>query len=157
MQLNTGSPVPIISERTLWQLCPARVPPLWPATFVLRDFQKNVIALKSTGTFWIHFKKYTQILELVIAEGPCCSLLGVNWFVPLGIEITGRKQLFDTSMDFNKVCKEFPTFFDGSLGLYKGPPVSLQIDPTIQPIFLKAHRVPIALKPKIDKELDHLL
>lgn len=60
-------------------------------------------------------------------------------------------------MDFSKVCEEIPTIFNKSLSLYNWPPVSPQFDPAIQPIHLKAQRVPFTLKPKTDEELDHLL
>lgn len=116
-----------------------------------------MIALKGMGTFQIHFKKYTWDLDLVVIQDPYVSLLGMNCFEPLGIEITGVNQTSAATLDFSKVCEEFPTVFDGILGLCNGYPVSLQLDPAIQPICLKVFRIPFTLKPKIDKELDHIL
>lgn len=57
-------------------------------------------------------------MDLVIIEGPYVSLLGINWFESLGIEIMGINQASAATLDFNKVCKEFPAAFDGILGLY---------------------------------------
>lgn len=94
-------------------------------------------------------------------EGPYTSLLGMNWFMLLGIEVTRIdmriNKTFATPKDYNKVYKMFLTIFNGSLVLYKGPPDSLQLDPTVWPIYFKACRVPFTLKPKIDKELDWLM
>ncbi|XP_058042036.1 uncharacterized protein K02A2.6-like, partial [Ahaetulla prasina] len=43
------------------------------------------------------------------------------------------------------------------LGKYTGTPISFNLDPQVAPIRLKARRVPFALKPRIDKELDKLV
>ncbi|KAM3821018.1 leucine-rich repeat and death domain-containing protein 1 [Vipera latastei] len=40
---------------------------------------------------------------------------------------------------------------------YKGAPISLNLDPAVTPIRIKSHRMPFALKPKIDAELDKLV
>ncbi|XP_058023852.1 uncharacterized protein K02A2.6-like, partial [Ahaetulla prasina] len=53
--------------------------------------------------------------------------------------------------------KEFEDVFKDCLGKYKGTPISFNLDPQVVPIHLKARRVPFALKPKIDRELDKLV
>ncbi|XP_058023851.1 LOW QUALITY PROTEIN: uncharacterized protein LOC131190532 [Ahaetulla prasina] len=53
--------------------------------------------------------------------------------------------------------KEKEDVFKDCLGKYKGTPISFNLDPQVAPIRLKARRVPFALKPKIDKELDKLI
>ncbi|XP_060115356.1 uncharacterized protein K02A2.6-like, partial [Heteronotia binoei] len=79
---------------------------------------------------------------------------GLAWFQPLGIQLVGVDHM--RTSNFDGVCREFPEVFDGSLGSYKGPPITLPIDPTVRPIRLKARRVPFTLKPKIEAELDRL-
>ncbi|XP_060107687.1 uncharacterized protein K02A2.6-like, partial [Heteronotia binoei] len=49
-----------------------------------------------------------------------------------------------------------PPYVPGDAESYRGPPISLPLDPTVRPIRLKARRVPFALKPKIEAELDRL-
>ncbi|XP_029141825.1 uncharacterized protein K02A2.6-like, partial [Protobothrops mucrosquamatus] len=81
--------------------------------------------------------------------------IGLDWFEALGIQVTGLHKLqTETLAD---VCKEFADVFSSELGSYTGPPVSLKLDPTVQPIRVKPRRVPFALKSKIDAELDKLL
>ena len=55
------------------------------------------------------------------------------------------------------MCKVFAAVFDGSLGSYTGPPILFHLNPTVTPIYLKARRLPFALKPKIDEQLDWLI
>ncbi|XP_060100277.1 uncharacterized protein K02A2.6-like, partial [Heteronotia binoei] len=93
--------------------------------------------------------------QVLVVKNHLTNLLGLDWFKPLGIEIRGVNKT--AGVDFNKVCEEFPAVFDGTLGCYTGPPVTLHLDPTVRPIRLKARRVPFALKPKIEEELDKLI
>lgn len=44
-------------------------------------------------------------------------------------EVTGINQTSNANLDFGEVCKEFPAVFDGTLGLYKGPPCLSPIKP----------------------------
>ncbi|XP_032997764.1 uncharacterized protein K02A2.6-like [Lacerta agilis] len=156
MELDTGSSYSIISDKTFRELFPKRPPPLRPATVVLRDFQRNIIQLRGMGTFKVQFKNHIKKLDLIITKGPFTSLLGLAWFGPLGLSVSGLNQI-SPGTGFESICQEFPSVFDGTLGLYKGPPISLQINPMVQPIRVKARRVPFALKPKIEEELDRLV
>ncbi|XP_039213747.1 uncharacterized protein K02A2.6-like, partial [Crotalus tigris] len=81
--------------------------------------------------------------------------IGLDWFEALGIHVTGLNSL--QTLDLQEVCKEFADVFSPQLGTFKGPPVSLKLDPTVTPIRIKARRVPFALKSKIDTELDKLI
>lgn len=82
-------------------------------------------------------------MDLVIVEGPYVNLLAMNWFEHPGIEVMDIKWTSTASLDFKKVCVEFPSIFNRTLILYSGPSVSLQLDPAIQPSRLKACRVHI--------------
>ncbi|XP_029140205.1 uncharacterized protein K02A2.6-like, partial [Protobothrops mucrosquamatus] len=81
--------------------------------------------------------------------------IGLDWFEALGIQVIGLNKL--QTQTLADVCKEFADVFSSELGSYTGPPVSLKLDPMVQPIRVKPRRVPFALKSKIDTELDKLL
>ncbi|XP_029139104.1 uncharacterized protein K02A2.6-like, partial [Protobothrops mucrosquamatus] len=81
--------------------------------------------------------------------------IGLDWFEALGIQVTGLNKL--QTQTLADVCKEFADVFSSELGSYTGPPISLKLDPMVQPIRVKPRRVPFALKSKIDAELDKLL
>ena len=111
--------------------------------------------MAGVGTFSVRFKQRHARLPLVVVEGRRTSLLELNWFQPLGITIEGINSLRETSLE--DIYRDFPEVFDRSLGCYTGPPVSLQLDPAVAPIRMKARRVPFALKERIDAELDKLV
>ncbi|XP_060126817.1 uncharacterized protein K02A2.6-like [Zootoca vivipara] len=156
MELDTGSTLSIISARTLRELCPNGGPKLRPAPFTLRDFQKRKVPTMGVGTFRVQYRGRKQQLDLLVVKGPYVSLLGLAWFGPLGLAVTGVNRT-SLQVDVDAICKEFPGVFDGALGRYTGPPIALQLDPAVRPIRHKARRVPFALKPRIDEELDRLV
>lgn len=47
--------------------------------------------------------------------------------------------------------------FNNKLGKYTGKPVSFSLEPQVQPCRLKPRRVPFALRPKVDAEIDKLI
>ncbi|XP_026521137.1 uncharacterized protein K02A2.6-like [Notechis scutatus] len=61
------------------------------------------------------FKKHTEILPLTIIDRDCPSLLGLEWFEPLGIEVTGINSVALTDWE-KDLMEEFHDVFDGTLG-----------------------------------------
>uniref|UniRef100_A0A5S6Q2E4 Reverse transcriptase domain-containing protein n=1 Tax=Trichuris muris TaxID=70415 RepID=A0A5S6Q2E4_TRIMR len=95
-------------------------------------------------------------LRLYVAKGRRTSLLGSDWFETLGIRLVGVHHI--DSDPVGRVLEEFSDVFShDDFGAYSGPPVHLQLDPSVKPIQLKARRIPIALAPKIDAEIDRLI
>ncbi|XP_060116324.1 uncharacterized protein K02A2.6-like, partial [Heteronotia binoei] len=155
MEVDSGSSISIIAEETLRKLCPPQRLQLRPANFILRDFQKNPVQIAGWARVQVERGSFYGPLDILVVKRQLTTLLGLAWFKPLGIRLEGVGQTL-TPRGFGEICQEFPDVFDGSLGSYKGPAISLPLDPTVRPIRLKARRVPFALKPKIEAELDRL-
>ncbi|XP_026548545.1 uncharacterized protein K02A2.6-like, partial [Notechis scutatus] len=100
--------------------------------------------------------EHTEVLPLTIVDRDRPSLFGLEWFSPLGIEVTGINSVSETDWE-ESLMKEFQDVFNGTLGKYRGTPISFSLNPNIAPIRLKARRVPFALKPKIDEQLNKLI
>uniref|UniRef100_UPI00109F9090 uncharacterized protein K02A2.6-like n=1 Tax=Podarcis muralis TaxID=64176 RepID=UPI00109F9090 len=92
---------------------------------------------------------------LVVVEGQRPSLLGLDWFDALGLEVTGINCI--SNAETEGLVKDFAEVFDGTLGQYTGTPISFSLDPQVAPIKLKPRRVPFALKAKVDEQLDKLI
>ncbi|KRZ50157.1 Retrovirus-related Pol polyprotein from transposon opus [Trichinella nativa] len=88
-------------------------------------------------------------------QGPRRSLLGKNWFKPLGIRLVGVHSVALTSVQ--DLIEEYAELFSDTLGTVKRPPVVLHTDGSIPPIQMNAMRVPFALKGRISEELDRLV
>ncbi|XP_039202919.1 uncharacterized protein K02A2.6-like, partial [Crotalus tigris] len=155
--LDTGSALSIISLHTFRKICSSSgsKAKLRPSDIVLTDFQNSRVCVKGEATLNVQYKSFEGPLDLLVVGGERTSLIGLDWFEALGIHVTGLNSL--QTLDLQEVCKEFADVFSPQLGTFKGPPVSLKLDPTVTPIRIKARRVPFALKSKIDTELDKLI
>ncbi|KAL1420804.1 hypothetical protein MTO96_023797 [Rhipicephalus appendiculatus] len=158
MEVDSGSTYSIISDATARRIFPnGCVPNLQPLHIIMRDYQANRIAVRGIGTVRVQFKDFDGQLCLVIVKGKRPSLLGLDWFPALGIDITGVQHIHQLPSSLDSIFKDFAPVFDETLGCYKGPPVHFALNPDVVPIRLEARRVPFALRPKIDAELDKLV
>ncbi|KFD46395.1 LOW QUALITY PROTEIN: hypothetical protein M513_12730 [Trichuris suis] len=89
------------------------------------------------------------------ARGP--SLLGRNWFAPLGISLVYHLREKDRKGHIAKMKSDFAEIFQEGLGKYKGPTVSLSVLPDVEPKFMKSRPVPFALRAKVDAEIRRLV
>ncbi|XP_032072036.1 uncharacterized protein K02A2.6-like [Thamnophis elegans] len=156
MELDTGSATSIVSWSTIKRIVPQLSKrQLNDCHLTLRDYQGNLIPIIGTRKVRVQFKGFDGRLPLIVVDGRLPSLLGLDWFQSLGLQISGIHHLSSNALDC--LVNEFPDVFDGKLGKYTGTPVSFNLDPSVQPVRMKPRRVPIALKPKVDAELDKLV
>uniref|UniRef100_A0A670I1V5 CCHC-type domain-containing protein n=1 Tax=Podarcis muralis TaxID=64176 RepID=A0A670I1V5_PODMU len=90
MEIDTGSALSIVSWSTIKRLVPRVSKRQLDSHRVhLRDYQGNDIPVVGVGRFRIAFKDFSGLLRLVVVEGQRPSLLGLDWFDALGLEVTG--------------------------------------------------------------------
>ncbi|XP_026569427.1 uncharacterized protein K02A2.6-like, partial [Pseudonaja textilis] len=82
-------------------------------------------------------------------------LLGLDWFPSLGLSITGIHAVSTSEVD--TLFTDYSDVFGDELGCYSGTPISFTVEPQAIPLCLKPRRVPFAIRPKLDLELDKLL
>ncbi|GBO23854.1 Transposon Ty3-G Gag-Pol polyprotein [Araneus ventricosus] len=154
MELDSGSDYSIISSDELDRLWPNKKPKIFPFTFQLCDYQKSPIRIRGQIYVNVRYANFKGKLRLLIAEGSRANLLGMEWFEPLGIKFVG---VYRTEIDIEFVLEEFKDVFSEDLGSYKGPAISLPIDPKFPPISFKARNIPLAMRKKVDVAIDKLL
>ncbi|XP_058024066.1 uncharacterized protein K02A2.6-like [Ahaetulla prasina] len=156
MEVDTGSSITIMSWSNLEKNLPAIAKrKLRPQKLRVQDYQGNRIPVRGATTVHVKYGQFEKTLPITIVDGTLPSLLGLDWFQALGMGVTG---VFRNEVDLkDELMKEFEDVFKDCLGKYKGTPISFNLDPQVAPIRLKARRVPFALKPKIDRELDKLV
>nr|XP_056721023.1 uncharacterized protein K02A2.6-like [Euleptes europaea] len=157
MEVDSGSALSIISMDTYRDLGrrSASLPELRPSSVTIWDYQRRRVPVRGEARVPVQFQARSGRLRLIVVEGPRASLLGLDWFPALGLHIGGIHHISQAALD--DVWAEFEDVWKGPLGCYKGPPVRLHVDPAAAPIRLKPRRVPFALKPRIDAELDRLV
>ncbi|XP_026578860.1 uncharacterized protein LOC113451690 [Pseudonaja textilis] len=71
-----------------------------------------------------------------MGDRDCPSLLGLEWFVPLGIEVTGINRITEADWE-ESLMWDFQDVFDRKLGKYCGSPISFNLNLNIALIRLK--------------------
>ncbi|KRY89465.1 Ribosome biogenesis protein BMS1 -like protein [Trichinella pseudospiralis] len=130
MQVDSGASLTIISEHTFKRLCLLHQRHLEPFHSILRDFRGREVDVLGVSSLPVKFSSFTGSLPVVVVKGPRRSLLGRNWFKPLGIRL---------------------------VGVHSVAPISVQdlIDERIHTT--DPDEVPFALKDRISEELDGLV
>ncbi|KRY52595.1 Transposon Tf2-9 polyprotein [Trichinella britovi] len=137
LEVDSGSDVTIISKQTFEYLRNNNKKlKLAPMTLSLVSFLGKQVKLMGSCFVNVDYSTIHTRLRIFVAKGNCPNLLGLEWFKPLDIRIE---------------------VFTPDLGCYTGEPVSLDLDPSVPPVRMKARKVPFALKEKIDTELDKLV
>ncbi|KFD59784.1 LOW QUALITY PROTEIN: hypothetical protein M514_07964 [Trichuris suis] len=154
MEADSGSDFSVISSKTYCKLWPTRGPVIRPFRSHIQDYQKNSIRLKGYCKVEVAYKHYKKKLRFLITEVTEKSWL--EWFSPLGLSIQGVHQTHSED-GIRTLLEEFADVFNENLGTYKGPKVTLPIDPKVPPIRLKARNVPLAIRPRVEAEIKRLL
>ncbi|XP_015280720.1 PREDICTED: uncharacterized protein K02A2.6-like [Gekko japonicus] len=155
-EIDSGSSVTIVSAETWQKLFPDRSKRrLQHADMRVSDFQGRRIPLVGRDTVNVEYEGKCKKLSFLVTEGDWVNLLGLDWFSPLGIGIYGVNKLSENK--WSMLYERFPAVFGDGLGRYNGPPISFELDPNVAPIRLKYRKVPIPIRPRVEKELDKLI
>lgn len=162
MEVDSGARVSIIDEDTYNRCFPEPREQLKKSPFILRDYGKRAVDILGVITARVRYGHREVDLPVHVSRSGHRCLLGVNWFQALGISVAGvlrvdEKVEYQRVEDMTKIFNEFSEVFAEGLGKFRGPPVTLHLDPDFPPKFLRARNVPFALRPKIEKEIERLL
>lgn len=136
MELGIGSFFTIVSWQTLQELIPTmEKKQLQPQRITLNDFQGQNIPVLGRATVQVAFNNFYRQLPLTIVKNNRPSLLGIEWFKPLGLGVTGIQKV--QGNEFERLLVEFVDVFNGSPGKYTGKPISFNLDLNVNPIRLK--------------------
>ncbi|XP_003369635.1 putative integrase core domain protein [Trichinella spiralis] len=151
-----GSDVTIISEQTFEELRNNNKKlKLAPTTLSHVSFLGKQVKLMGSCFVNVDYLIIHTRLRIFVEKGNCPNLLGLEWLKPLGIRIEGINHI--NSSPVESVLRKYQAVVTPDLGCYAGEPVSLDLDPSVPPVRMKARKVPLALKEKIDMELDKLV
>ena len=158
MEVDSGSPISIISEQTFRLITRNSKKTLRPFNKVVRSAALEVMPVLGETSVSVRYNhKTVQSLPIVVMAGQSPNLLGRAWFPHLGIDLIGVHHSFISPSHIAKILDDFPEVFQNSLGKYVGPPMDLNFDPAIKPIRFRPRRVPIGIKDKMDAAIESLV
>ncbi|CDW60275.1 Reverse transcriptase family protein [Trichuris trichiura] len=95
-------------------------------------------------------------LRLLVSKGRLKILIGLDWFRTLGLNIS-RANLVTESSALEDSFEEFRDIFSQPLESYTSPEVALPLGPNVPSKHFKARNAPVAIRPRIEDEIDRLL
>lgn len=91
----------------------------------------------------------------MVVKGNGPTLLGRNWFKPIGLSWEAIHYTVHTGL--TSILNQNSEVFEDGLGTFQGFEAHLEIDPNAQPRFNKARPIPYAKRQGVEDELDRLV
>ena len=157
MEVDTGASVSIISNKTFKELWKGSRK-LKESTVVLRSYANQIIKVLGELDVTVVYGDQKKSLSLLVVAGKGPSLLGRDWLRQIRLNwnelyrIDGRP-----TPTLNQILDKHREVFKDELGLVKGVAVKIHVEPDVKPRFFRPRPVPLALKSKLEDELNRLL
>ncbi|KAL1472062.1 hypothetical protein MTO96_039565 [Rhipicephalus appendiculatus] len=175
MELDSGSVCSIVNLRTLSKLGISKKA-LRACSRGVRTYTQQPVWDVGEVEVPVEYNGRESKLPLLVTKGCRISILGRDWFQPLGISLEGLHQLNGAPVsnssrgegqpaarDQSKlvtsvktVLQDYSNVFKPGLGKSTGPPVRIEVEEQATPKFHEPRQVPFALLPKIFTWMDHL-
>lgn len=154
MEIDTGAATSIISLRQLESLRRGTQSlPLGTDNLpTLRTYAGQLIQPAGRVTVDVRHRDETHRLSCLVVDGDVPNLLGRDWLEHLKLDWSTVHRV-EENVDFARM---FPELFSEGLGKLKGVEAKLYIDSEAVPRCFKPRTVPLALRGKVDSELDRL-
>ena len=152
MVLDRGVSLSIISQMTFNRLKQHDATlTLHPSATQLLTYTGEPIQVVGVTSMTVQYgeKVATLSAQVVAGEGP--DLMGRDWLGRLNVNI-GQVNLVEHDK-IKEVLDKHEAVFDGSIGCLKDVKVTLQVNETAKPKFLKPRTVPYLLREKVEKQL----
>ena len=153
MELDTGASVSLMSEATFRQLWPQEK--LAPSQCRLCSYSKEPIPVLGSFEVVVSYKDQQATLPLIVVEGEGPTLLGRNWLDHI---VADCKEIhLNRNAPLQAVLEKHKVVFEEQLGKLKGFEAKILVDPEATPRFCKARSVPLAMREKVEEELQRLV
>ena len=156
MEVDTGASVSVLTQASYQKIreC-THIEPLQQSCVRLKTYTGESISVLGQ----VHVKvscgqsNYQMVAQVVEGEGP--DLLGRNWLRELKVTLEGIHSLKDHN-SITDVLQKHSLVFKDELGCLQGTKIKLQVNSEVPAKFYKARPVPLALKEKVEEELERL-
>uniref|UniRef100_A0A8C5QT05 Gypsy retrotransposon integrase-like protein 1 n=2 Tax=Leptobrachium leishanense TaxID=445787 RepID=A0A8C5QT05_9ANUR len=158
-EVDTGCGITIISKKQYSKLWKNTDIPEWePCNLTLKTYtgEKMLVLGQVIGT--VQSQMDNKKLTMVVVEGAGPNLLGRNWLKDLRV----LPQLVNTvtaspTLHLADLLDRYAEVFKDELGQLKGTTAKIHVNSEAQPRFYKPRRIPFAVKPLVEAELQRLV
>ncbi|XP_065356388.1 uncharacterized protein LOC135950789 [Calliphora vicina] len=104
----------------------------------------------------VKYGNKTKVIPIIVIKNGGPPLLGRNFLKNFEIKICNLNYSVPMA-NAQQIIGEFKNLFDGSFGLFKGGQAVLKIKDQTIPKFFRPRPLPLAIKDKVEKEIDNLV
>ena len=126
---------------------------LQPSNRLLRTYSGEKLSVNGEAVLAVQYQGASHQLPLTVVEGSGPMLMGRNWFDKIRLDWKSICSVTQNP-DVEALLGRYSGVFKSDLGCARGVELSIPVDPAAQPIFYKPRTVPLALREKVDAELD---
>ncbi|XP_046548470.1 uncharacterized protein K02A2.6-like [Haliotis rubra] len=158
-EVDSGSGVTLVNKEVYKSTFPNM--PLTESTCRLEAYLGTNIPVLGKLSVKVDTEPEIRTLSLVVVDGNGSSLLGRNWlkYMEPWKSVLSTHNIKSSGMGQDSIGQLFTEFlevFDEGLGHLKECTVTLDVRTDSHPVFCKARTVPLALKEKVEEEIDRM-
>ena len=159
MEVDTGAAYTVITQITYQKIAQlGGVRDLEPSDLKLKSYSGQLIKVFGQLPVVVTYEQEQSELFVQVVEGEGPDLLGRDWMAALKVTLSmGEVHTVEEERSLLEVLTKYSSIFTEELGCLKGMEVKLNVDPNAIPKFFKPRPVPLALREKVERELEKLL
>ncbi|BES87362.1 Hypothetical Protein NTJ_00167 [Nesidiocoris tenuis] len=159
-EVDTGSPVTIISEKVFKTIPKLSQGILHPTTSTFKDYNSKIITPMGEAVVRVTHNDLTRHLKLYVMKGNYASIMGRSWTENLRIlsitksvnNVTQCKQNFK----IDELLEKFSPLFSDVVKAVKNYTYSVELKDDAQPVFKRPRPVALTLLSGVERELQRL-
>ncbi|XP_037944459.1 uncharacterized protein K02A2.6-like [Teleopsis dalmanni] len=153
LELDTGSTYSIMALNTFEKNFKSK--PIEKTSIALKSYTGEPILPTGRCDLCITYNGKTDIIKFLIIKGGGPPLLGRNFITTFKPKVA---EIFSLETDQKEeIVQIFKSLFDCGLGRFIESKAKLNLKDEARPKFCKPRPVPLAIKPKVEKKLNHLV
>lgn len=151
-KLDTGAQVNVIPLSVFHQLKTTCKLQLQPTSRTLTGYGGQPLVVKGMCKMHCAYKDCSMMLDFYVVNTKAPPVLGLN--ACLDLDLIKLVLSINAPVDQKSIREEFSDVFKG-IGLFPGE-CTIHLDPSATPVVCPPRKVPIALRSRLQKELQHM-
>ena len=154
--VDTGSPVTVLTE-AVWR-SKLKSAKLSKSDVIINSYSGHQLQLLGVLRAKLQFKGKGELVDLYVVSGTNSCLLGRDLMSLIGkFEFVASISHEDASARLQSILKNHSKLFADELGHVTSVKAKIHLEQNIQPIFHKSRPVPLAMRSRIEAQIDRLL
>lgn len=156
MEIDTGASISAISLKTYRDHFNLHA--LEKSSLIFNNYNGTKIKPVGVCVMDVLYNNVCKKIKIVVVDKGGPPLLGRNFLNEFGIKFPNLNYIEKNILpEVHAITEKFSVLFNGQLGKFNKDTVSLHVKEDCKPKFFKPRQIPLALKEKVESEIDKLV